>query len=83
MNPPRTSEEMAAAVEKLGALHLRDDGVYLVHHDGGVFRLTSPLVKSFVIEEAWRAMPNFAAGKAIKLLADRAFDVRSPPAEAE
>lgn len=74
---------MADTVEKLGALHLRNDGVHLVHRDGGVFRLDGTLVKSFVIEETWRELPSFAAERAVALLADRAFDVRSPPAEAE
>lgn len=76
-------EEMAALIESLGPLHLRPDGVALVHRDGGVFRLDGPTVRRFVAEEVWRPMPARAVGKAIEMLADRALDVRSPPTDAD
>ena len=72
-------EEIARIIESLGALQLSDKGVKLVHRDGGVFLLKGPIVRSFVIEELARPMPNLAVGQAIKLLGDRALDVRSPP----
>lgn len=73
-------EEIAHIIEGLGAVHLSEKGVKLVHRDGGVFLLKGPIVRSFVLEELARPMPNHAVGQAIKLLGDRALDVRSPPA---
>lgn len=80
MSETLDAEAIAAIIENHGALHIRRDGLILIHGDGGVYRVNAPIIRHFTAEAVGidRHAPPDEVTRATEMLVSRAFDARRP-----